>query len=667
MKAIACMLVVVACIASTAGTASGQDGWKGTAGLIHLQDAATVGKGKLIFSLGTSYYKKSETLTKGPRSMLNYTSFDEADVDYHFFLSRAALTLGVSEYVEFSAALEVKNWIMQVGDEFSVPDVFETRTRGGIGDTDLLLKISPPLPVKYLRLGMLGYASFPTGRKEASFTTDKTDLGIKGLATVNLTDVKSFVPTKLHLNVGYRFNRNEDNGYGILYANNPDSSGFYPPAYPPTPEGESASFNDLFTLGTGIEFLMRYSRLFVEFEWESFLGADYGGADTLGNKNSYTITPGVSFMSKEGAGLTFAVDFNLNSDSNPSIMNPPDRMYYLMLSFGGNVLPQDQDKDGVADEADKCPDTPLGAFVDADGCPIDSDKDGVPNGLDQCPDTPRGCTVDEMGCPSDADGDGVCDGLDKCPDTPKGCTVDAKGCPLDGDGDGVCDGIDQCTDTWKGCAVDAKGCPIDTDGDGVCDGLDQCPDTPQGSAVNSKGCPGDTDGDGVLDGIDQCPNTPMGCAVDAKGCPIDTDGDGVCDGIDQCPGTPMGSHVDQYGCPAARPIEEKFILRGVNFESGSAAITPDSYAILDEVVKSLKAYPEVRVEIAGHTDNVGAEEYNMGLSQRRAESVKQYLMNAGISADRLVARGYGETSPIASNATPAGRADNRRIEFRRLN
>ena len=672
MKARALVLIIAACIASVAGAASGQDAWTGTAGLIHLQDAGTVGKGKLVFSLGTSYYKRGETLTKGPRSLLNPTEMDQAKVDYHFFVSRAALTFGVSDYAEFSAGLEVRNWIMQVGKDYEVTNVFETRTRGGLGDTDLLLKISPPGPAKYLRLGLLAYASFPTGKKDAGFTTDKTEYGLKGLATLSLTDMKSVVPTKLHLNIGYKFNRNEDNGYGVLYANNPDSSGFYPPAYPKVPAGKTASFNDLFTLGTGLEFLMHSSRLFVEFQWEKFMNADFSGTDTAsyylaGNRNIYTITPGVSLLSKEGVGLTFAVDFNLNSESNPAFTGVPDRMYYLMLSFGGNVLPQDQDKDGVVDDADKCPDTPLGAIVDKDGCPIDSDKDGVPNGLDMCPDTPKGCTVDERGCQTDADGDGICDGVDRCPGTPKGCTVDSNGCPMDTDGDGVPDGIDMCPGTPKGCTVDAKGCPMDSDGDGVPDGIDECPNTPTGSTVDSKGCPLDTDADGVADGVDQCPNTPMGCTVDAKGCPVDSDGDGVCDGVDQCPNTPAGSTVDAYGCPAARPIEEKFILRGVNFESGSAAITPDSYSVLDQVVKSLKAYPEVRVEIAGHTDNVGKDEYNLVLSQKRADSVKQYLVNAGVSADHLVTKGYGESSPIASNATPAGRADNRRIEFRRLN
>ena len=104
--------------------------------MLHVQSASTVGRGKLIFSLGTSYYRSGETLTKGPYSLINDTSLDEADVDFHFFLSRAALTFGLSDYVEFSAALEVRNWIMQVGDDDEVKDVFETRTRGGIGDTD---------------------------------------------------------------------------------------------------------------------------------------------------------------------------------------------------------------------------------------------------------------------------------------------------------------------------------------------------------------------------------------------------------------------------------------------------------------------------------------------------------------------------------------------------
>src|SRR5256885_6888802 len=180
----------------------------------------------------------------------------------------------------------------------------------------------------------------------------------------------------------------------------------------------------------------------------------------------------------------------------------------------GSGPPQDSDKDGVPDEQDACPNTPLGATVDARGCPTDSDKDGVYDGLDKCPGTPAGATVDASGCPSDSDSDGVPDGIDQCPNTPAGVHVDPKGCPLDSDGDGVPDGIDQCANTPAGATVDAVGCPSDSDKDGVPDGLDQCPNTPAGALVDAKGCPMDSDLDGVPDGLDKCPNTPAGTPVD---------------------------------------------------------------------------------------------------------------------------------------------------------
>ena len=131
----------------------------------------------------------------------------------------------------------------------------------------------------------------------------------------------------------------------------------------------------------------------------------------------------------------------------------------------------------------------LNVFFSPSATATDTDHDGVPDRRDKCPNTPLGCRVDANGCPIDSDGDGVCDGLDQCPNTAKGCVVDARGCPIDSDGDGVCDGLDQCEGTPRGCTVDAKGCPVDSDNDGVCDGLDQCPNTPAGTPVDSKGCP----------------------------------------------------------------------------------------------------------------------------------------------------------------------------------
>jgi outer membrane protein OmpA-like peptidoglycan-associated protein len=628
MKAIARVLVVAALVGSMAGTACGQDAWTGTAGLLHVQSAGTVGRGNLIFSLGTSYYKTGETLTKGPRSLITYTSYDEADVDFHFLLSRAALTFGLSDYVEFSAALEVRNWIMVVGEDDKVRDVFETRTRGGIGDTDVLLKICPPMPTKYVSLGVLGEASFPTGRKAPNFTTGNTDFGVKGLLTFNFLEMKSFVPTKLHVNLGYRFNKNEEDGYGILYANNPDSSGFYPSAYPKTPEGKGNNFNDVLRFGAGLEFLAKKSSLFVEFTWDNFLNADFTLADTAtyylaGSKHLYTITPGVKLISEDGVGVTLAADFNLNSESKKSFVRPPDWAVYFVLSMGGNVLPQDKDDDGIEDKVDKCVDQPedFDGFEDTDGCPdLDNDNDGIPDTTDKCMDLAEDFDgfQDDDGCPDlDNDGDGIPDLTDKCPNEPE-------------DFDGVQD-QDGCPDVVQ-----------DSDNDGIPDDMDKCP-------LKAEDVDGFQDDDG-------CPD-------------LDNDLDGILDDQDKCSNEPetFNGYEDEDGCPDERPIEERFILRGVNFESGSAALTPDSYSILDQVVRSLKAYPEVRVEIAGYTDEVGKEDYNLGLSQRRADSVKQYVVNAGISADRILARGYGESNPVAPNATAAGRAENRRIEFHRLN
>jgi outer membrane protein OmpA-like peptidoglycan-associated protein/outer membrane protein W len=197
---------------------------------------------------------------------------------------------------------------------------------------------------------------------------------------------------------------------------------------------------------------------------------------------------------------------------------------------------------------------------------------------------------------------------------------------------------------------------VDSDGDGVPDTIDQCPNTPHGVAVDAKGCPLDTDGDGVPDYLDKCPNTPPGVKVDAQGCPLDTDGDGVPDYLDKCPGTPPGLKVDANGCEI-----EELVLRGVNFETASAKLTSDSAAVLDGVVAILNMRPNARAEIHGYTDSVGKDAYNQKLSERRAQSVIAYLVDHGIPASGLTARGFGKADPIATNATAEGRAQNRRV------
>ena len=165
----------------------------------------------------------------------------------------------------------------------------------------------------------------------------------------------------------------------------------------------------------------------------------------------------------------------------------------------------------------------------------------------------------------------------------------------------------------------------------------------------------DTDGDGVYDYLDKCPGTPAGVKVDRSGCPLDTDGDGVYDHLDKCPGTPQGAKVDSRGC---------WVLKGVYFDTAKLDLKPESSSILDEVVSVLKKNPSLKVEVQGHADNRGLKRYNQKLSENRARSVMGYFISRGIGRGRLSAKGYGITQPAATNATPEGRAMNRRVELK---
>jgi len=280
------------------------------------------------------------------------------------------------------------------------------------------------------------------------------------------------------------------------------------------------------------------------------------------------------------------------------------------------------------------------------------------------------------GPPRDGDHDGVPDDDDRCPGTPVGARVDAVGCAIDSDDDGVFDGIDQCPNTPPGARVDARGCPVDQDGDGVADGIDRCPGTPKGATVDASGCPHDADQDSVYDGIDQCPQTPKGCVVNSNGCPTDSDQDGVCDGLDECPDSPPTAKVDRQGCPIVVSDKETQLLetgmirlQNINFATGKSKILPESEAVLDEVGNILSRWPELRVEIGGHTDSRGSPAKNKQLSRDRAEAVLEYLMYKfpELNPSQFTTVGYGATRPIATNATELGRAKNRRVEFKVLN
>jgi OOP family OmpA-OmpF porin len=251
----------------------------------------------------------------------------------------------------------------------------------------------------------------------------------------------------------------------------------------------------------------------------------------------------------------------------------------------------------------------------------------------------------------------------------------------DRDHDGIPDDVDRCPDQPEDMDgfQDSDGCPdLDNDGDGVPDALDKCPNEPEDKDgfQDADGCPDpDNDGDGIPDALDKCPNEPedRDGFQDQDGCPdLDNDGDGIPDARDKCPNEPetVNNYKDDDGCPDEVPVEvKKFtgVIDGINFKTNSAEILPGSWPILDRALKVLQDYPDVNLEISGHSDNKGGSEYNRGLSQRRADSVRLYFVSRGIGSNRLRSIGYGKDRPIADNATASGRATNRRTEFRLIN
>ncbi len=314
---------------------------------------------------------------------------------------------------------------------------------------------------------------------------------------------------------------------------------------------------------------------------------------------------------------------------------------------------------------------------------------GVAMGLTQAPGTPdvRGllqltyAPEEHAVTVVDTDGDGVLDPDDLCPEVPQGEHPDPerRGCPLeDRDRDGVYDHDDLCPDTPQGDHPDPerRGCPEgDRDHDGVVDSQDQCPDTPQGDHPDPHraGCPdGDNDHDGVLNSVDLCPDEPAGLHPDPArpGCPApDRDHDTVPDAVDHCPDQPGAPSTDpmRNGCPGLVRVEQGMIhiLEQVFFATDRDVILPRSNRVLTAVADVLRATPAIhRLAVEGHTDNVGTEAHNMDLSRRRANAVMNWLVAHGVEATRLEAHGYGPTRPIESNATAAGRAHNRRSDFR---
>lgn len=361
--------------------------------------------------------------------------------------------------------------------------------------------------------------------------------------------------------------------------------------------------------------------------------------------SSSTIISGSNFMANLGGGFewewsrTLAMDFfvryrhifNQQQDMSglSELGKAPDVQsgnltfgIGFSLRFGGY---SDSDGDGISDKKDKCPHKKedFDGFEDKDGCPdFDNDEDSLPDSVE----TNTGVYSNEKDTGTDPNS-------------------------FDTDGDGLNDYEEIYTH---------KSNPVlsDTDGDKLNDG-DEI------TKFNTSPILADTDGDGIND-YDELniyntdPANP------------DTDGDGFMDGKDKCPLEPenYNGFKDDDGCPDEKPEivfkkKSPLVLEGVQFASGSTSLSEEAKKTIRKVVQSLKDYPEVHLEISGHTDNVGSRAGNIKLSKQRADAVKEYIVSQGISASRLRAIGLGPDHPIASNSTPEGRGKNRRIEFYR--
>lgn len=604
--------------------------WYGQAGLEHTESAKTLGFGHLVIGAhGDMSLDKgfcAGAITDSP----HVTVISPSSSQYNVY---PYIGIGLAKILDFSAMLPV------YFDNISKPaqDTSFGGVQGGIGDCELKFKLQAP-PHNHPRLADFGLSagvSLPTGDRNhgffprhsyyflkdstfvtakgntvaglpAFFTSSIPEFDVRMLLTLNGWEQPDFTHLMFHMNCGLR-----------MFAQH--------------------GFDDVFIFNSALEYHpTAWIGLFTEMSAEPRLTNLISKFDP--GLDPIRITPGISLAPSGGLYVTVSADIGLSSQDPVeyavqkgvllSRIQPAWRLCasigwagFLRRSWqGGNEIVRnpngDMDNDGIPDSIDKCPAIPedKDGFEDEDGCPdFDNDKDGLTDSVDQCPNAPE-------------DFDGI---------------EDNDGCPeVDNDYDGLCD-------PW----VTEKG--LQKLYENVCTGIDKCPNVPEDidGFEDADGCPDqDNDLDGIPDTIDKCPN---------EAGPSDNNG---------CPKVSGASVVlrQGHGQPAPKEIRRgRLILKGVGFKQGTAELLPESYTVLDNVYESLKAYPEVKIELAGYTDNTGGQTANKKLSLMRAEKVREYLILHGIDAGRITAIGKGSEDPVTDNTTPEGRAFNRRIEMRR--
>jgi outer membrane protein OmpA-like peptidoglycan-associated protein len=597
----------------------------GQSGVVRTLSAKTLGSMKLNAVVSTSYGVGEDFVKKQLDQPLQPTvssdGFKVVKEPAQMLSSNLALSLGVVRFLDIAVALPFY---------YDWPG-FDELHEGGLGDVELCAKLrQPPIGRVLFQSYLLGLTA-PSGTKDKGFiarhpysidtagTLLKPEQAqyfysfekptIKGMVLWSLDfaeGIRSF-PLALHLNIGGVYNIDKNRANTAL--------GSVAVELTPTP------------------FITIFADAHGEVRWNSF------GSSVDFFRDPFFISPGLRITTPLGVHITLAGDFSLSSQDERSrrYWNKDGTVYsttaaptygaHLAIGWSGFITAQDDDHDGLKNNVDQCPKQAedIDNHEDSDGCPDnDNDADGIADNLDKCPDKAE-------------DVDGFEDG-DGCPDP-------------DNDMDGILDSKDSCAgqaEDFDG-FEDRDGCPdFDNDRDGVADTLDRCPNDAEDfdSFEDDDGCVDlDNDKDGILDLKDKCPNMPE-----------------TFNGVE-----------DDDGCPDTKAVVKESsqmpkhqILFGVQFKSGKAEISVESFGVLEPIAAELKKFPELEIEVRGHTDSMGKYAVNMQLSQERAEAIRQYFIAQGVESVRVSAVGFGPSSPIADNRTAAGRTKNRRIEIVRL-
>ncbi|MCX7727042.1 MAG: OmpA family protein [Chitinispirillaceae bacterium] len=584
----------------------------GHIGVVRTISGKSYGKAKINIGGGIHFGQSNDYVSDVTKDGILLTDLDPARV----FSSNLIFTISPFSFWDIAANMPFYyDWLG-----------VENFSEGGLGDLEVSMKLAPKIAPKFYYQSYYVGVAIPVGMKKnglfprhpyylenrsvnpaESFYSSR-NAAIKGLLlfTFDFGEItNNKFPLQLHINGG-----------GVVTATRKNQ--------------RNTVIAGLGLELTPFEFLSIFGDFHGESRWSIF-------TDRLDPRyDPVYASPGFRLIAPTGLYIQFAGDFSLSSRDDAAKLYWEKEGYtyrteviprygvQFVFGWSGSLVALDDDHDGLKNNIDRCP-------KDAE------DKDGFEDG-DGCPDP-------------DNDKDGIADTLDKCPLEPE-------------DKDGF---------------EDEDGCPDpDNDKDGIMDIKDQCPNMAEDFDGNEDvdGCPEkDNDKDGIADSVDKCINEAedFDGFEDNDGCPeVDNDKDGIPDLKDKCPNEPevFNNLEDNDGCPDSVKKEPEMpqqqILRGVNFKSGSAEMTFESYQALDPIVAQLKKYPQIVIEVRGHSDAIGSYEKNMRLSQLRAEAVRQYIISKGIDPERVRAVGFGSTVPIADNRTAAGRAINRRIEIVRI-